>query len=418
MITGDANPRMISATVTNFGNTKNNSVFGLNPIATFSFQSNKPINQNVIGLFTPTILVRDTNYIKAQQQMAYDGQNKLRQTTNVVSNISNSILYGYNETYVIAEVSNAKYSDIAATSFEPNSMGTFEILNNTGAGFDSTTAITGRFSYDITNRQIKKTGLDQTKTYQISYWTKGTVYVSSSSNAILIEQRNGWNFYNQTVSNVTDVTIFGNGLIDELRLYPIEANMTTTCYGPTGEVSSTCDANNNITNYEYDIINRLKLTRDKDRNIIKKYDYSDTYSLINLSPNWTFNLADSPYLWRCEKDSLDRNTGNVLRHETDTNPLSESYLQIRYVFDHFDLGRCPYSIAACGNNPAVKSVAGVCETGQKITTSSVYKKTLLSNGTVGFTWVCTYHYRWSDGSVSQNYTEHSSVSCPITSYEY
>lgn len=50
-----------------------------------------------------------------------------------------------------------------------------------------------------------------------------------------------------------------------------------------------------------------------------------------------------------------------------------------------------------------KCVNGVCETGQKVYTSSVQQH--------GSLWLCTYHYRWSDGGISGDYTESSSTNC-------
>jgi YD repeat-containing protein len=61
--------------------------------------------------------------------------------------------------------------------------------------------------------------------------------------------------------------------IDELRLYPKGAQMTTYTYEPLVGITNQCDANNNITYYEYDALNRLKTIRDKDRNILKTFEY-------------------------------------------------------------------------------------------------------------------------------------------------
>lgn len=64
-----------------------------------------------------------------------------------------------------------------------------------------------------------------------------------------------------------------NGVIDELRLYPFAAQMTTYTYEPLIGITSQCDANNKITYYEYDSFGRLKTIRDQDRNVIKTMDY-------------------------------------------------------------------------------------------------------------------------------------------------
>ena len=50
-----------------------------------------------------------------------------------------------------------------------------------------------------------------------------------------------------------------------------------------------------------------------------------------------------------------------------------------------------------------KCINNICETGVKIITSSVQIGPHL--------YECTYHYEWSDGSWSQNYTEQSPTPC-------
>jgi hypothetical protein len=51
-------------------------------------------------------------------------------------------------------------------------------------------------------------------------------------------------------------------------------------------------------------------------------------------------------------------------------------------------------------------INNTCETGVKTYTSSVFQ----GHGT----WLCTYHYTWSTGLTSPDYTETHSGSCPIT----
>jgi hypothetical protein len=412
-IIGDATPRVLSISASDF---EDLSLFALssikltkNPTKTYALLSNKPVLQAQIGLFNPAILIRDTNWIKQQQAMVYDKKGKLVQTTSLPANMSSSIIYGYKNTKPIAQVSNAKITDIAYTSFEPESEGAWQI---TGAGYDSTTAITGRYSYNLTNNQIQKGGLDAAKIYIVTYWTKGNAYILSVANSTaILEQRFGWSLYTQTFTGLTNITIAGNGNIDELRLHPQDANMTTTCYEPFGETNSTCDANNNIVYYEYDAIKRIKLLKDKDKNIVKKYDYSDAYQVVNLNPSW---LPTTPANNKCERDSIGNYTGNVLRTEIDLNPLSESFGAIRYMFDHVDFLACPMPVNFC-NDPLIpwqKNINSVCETGCKVTTASVYKKVNIA-GVLQFKWVCTYHYVFSDASVTIDYEEIGDVSCPL-----
>jgi hypothetical protein len=72
-------------------------------------------------------------------------------------------------------------------------------------------------------------------------------------------------------------------------------------------------------------------------------------------------------------------------------------------------GACSSSSACSSSNcsgPNKKCVNGSCQLGVKIFTSSVY-----NSSTQLYT--CTYHYEWSDGSWSGNYTQTQNTSCPM-----
>jgi YD repeat-containing protein len=101
--------------------------------------------------------------------------------------------------------------------------------------------------------------------YKLSYWK------SSSSGP--------WTLVEQTI-NVTSGTVQqlligdSNSIIDEVRLFPTGAEMTTYTYQPLVGVTSSTDPNNVTTYYEYDSFNRLSIIRDSDKNIIKTLDYN------------------------------------------------------------------------------------------------------------------------------------------------
>jgi YD repeat-containing protein len=50
--------------------------------------------------------------------------------------------------------------------------------------------------------------------------------------------------------------------------------MTTYTYDPGIGMTSKCDERNRVTYYEYDQLNRLKLTRDNDMNILQLFEYN------------------------------------------------------------------------------------------------------------------------------------------------
>jgi YD repeat-containing protein len=67
--------------------------------------------------------------------------------------------------------------------------------------------------------------------------------------------------------------ISGAGLIDELRLGPVNARIKTYTYTIGYGPASVADENGKITYYEYDTLGRLKLVRDHDNNIVNHYKY-------------------------------------------------------------------------------------------------------------------------------------------------
>jgi len=64
----------------------------------------------------------------------------------------------------------------------------------------------------------------------------------------------------------------GSG-IDEVRVYPIDAQMVTYTYNPLVGVTSQCDERNRLTFYDYDGFGRLLDSKDNDGNLLKVYNY-------------------------------------------------------------------------------------------------------------------------------------------------
>ncbi|MFT3823036.1 MAG: hypothetical protein QM731_03915 [Chitinophagaceae bacterium] len=105
---------------------------------------------------------------------------------------------------------------------------------------------------------------------------------------------------------------------------------------------------------------------------------------------------------RCSQPS-GFNNGDQEREERDMNPCSGSYNQTRWIGIGPNISACPIpcnSSNCYGENK--KCVNNICETGIKVYTSSTE---------MGPNWQCTYHYEFSDGSWSENYTEISSTRC-------
>jgi len=187
--------------------------------------------------------------------------------------VKHDYLYAYNGAYPIAEVVNADSASMAYSSFETTETGNWVISGGsvyTGGG------ITGANGYNLpSGATISKGGLSASRAYKVSYWSKNGPLSISGTSAVAGVSRNNWTYYQHLLpASATSVTLTGGGnIIDELRLYPVDAQMTTHTYQPLVGMTSTCDLNSRVTYYEYDGLLRLKRIRDQDYNIIKSLEY-------------------------------------------------------------------------------------------------------------------------------------------------
>jgi YD repeat-containing protein len=111
----------------------------------------------------------------------------------------------------------------------------------------------------------------------VSYWTKNsTAYtISGTQTGYPVKGRtvNGWTYYEHRITGQSTISISGTGFIDEVRLYPGDAQMTTYTHSPLSGITSQTDPKGNISYFEYDTFGRLKLIKDQNGKILKQYDY-------------------------------------------------------------------------------------------------------------------------------------------------
>jgi len=164
----------------------------------------------------------------------------------------------------ICEVKNAVFDQVAYTSFENNAYGNWTVVSG---GISSTPGFTGTQSF---SGSIQK-NIAISGSYTVSLWTKQSATVNSSAGT-LIRTLNDWKLYRWTLNNPSVVTVQGNDL-DEVRLAPANALMTTFTYKPYVGLTSKLDSNNSTMYYEYDSFNRLSVIRDEKGNIVKTVEY-------------------------------------------------------------------------------------------------------------------------------------------------
>jgi YD repeat-containing protein len=221
-------------------------------------------------------ITRDGAYKPQVALLKYDPVGNIQEQQKKVDH-KLTYLWDYQSSYPIAEVVDADSASIAYTSFEADGTGNWTV----GSGsLDTTAGITGSHSY-VLSSDISKSGLNSATTYIVSYWTEnsfpfsisGTISGYPIKGKTVSFNGHSWTLYVHKVTGQTTVTIGGSGHIDELRLYPVTAQMTTYTYSPLVGMTSQCDPGNRITYYEYDGLGRLKRVRDQDYNILKSMEY-------------------------------------------------------------------------------------------------------------------------------------------------
>jgi YD repeat-containing protein len=218
---------------------------------------------------------QDSRYRQLINFDAYDDKNNIAQYT-VIGQLPTSIIWDYRKMLPIAQVKNADSLSVAYTSFEEEGTGHWTVASSLR---DSVTAaFSGYKSYNLSNGNITKGGLTAATTYVISYWTRNaaplTIAGTVTGYPVTGATINGWTYYEHQVTGQTAITVSGTGNIDELRLYPKGAQMTTYTYSPLIGMTSATDAKNQTTYYEYDSFQRLMNIKDYQGNIVKNYDYN------------------------------------------------------------------------------------------------------------------------------------------------
>jgi len=214
-------------------------------------------------------------HYKYKLKFDYDGYLKMIGQTKV-NDATRSYIWGYNNQYPIAEAINATNGDIAYTSFEGDESGNWNIWQTYR---NSTYSLTGKKSYDISNGlsfQIIGSGK-----YIISYWIKNgscSLNAGLATTTTIGRTVDGWTYYEHEINPIDAyegvLTLTGSGLIDEVRLYPKGAQMTSYTYTPFVGMTTQNDAKNNITFYNYDSFGRLANVLDGNKNIIKEHTYN------------------------------------------------------------------------------------------------------------------------------------------------
>jgi hypothetical protein len=238
-----------------------------NPGAVFSFDNKGPVND-----FTPSdvqsdIMVIDNRYTPKVTYNQYLSNGRVAQQQKV-NDVLKSYLWDYDNMYAIAEVTNADVSQIAYTSFETDYTGRWSL--NAGSSYLTNNG-------NITGKRSLAGGVNTTVpqgNYILSLWSSSAPIVNGQATSVqpLKSIGNGKSFYQIELTGISSVNVSGNN-IDEVRLYPKGAEMSTVTYEPLVGVTSQSDIRGYINYYEYDAAGRLSVIRNEAGQIVKSINY-------------------------------------------------------------------------------------------------------------------------------------------------
>ena len=243
----------------------------------YQLETTTPLSStSFIGLDNNGILKSGTQY-KPRIIFNYDNNLNIisQQKTN---DFQTSYIWGYNNALPIAEVKNATADKIAYTSFYALNEGSWNYTS--GTIISSTASKTGNSYFSFSGTNVITRSITP-GSYILEYWAKSAITASGGTITDISTSSpdaNGWILYRKKVviaSNTTlSLSASSSTSIDELRLYPSDAQMTTYTYDPLFGMTSKTDENNVTTYYIYDSFGRLQDIKDSNGKVLKHYEYN------------------------------------------------------------------------------------------------------------------------------------------------
>ncbi|NII28581.1 hypothetical protein HB364_26090 [Pseudoflavitalea sp. X16] len=180
--------------------------------------------------------------------------------------VRNSYIWDYQNSLPVAQVSNASADQIAYTSFETTGLGGW--MMNYGSSVVNNGGITGKKTIAGGVNKTVPVG-----NYIVSVWSTGNTWINGQLQTQTPAKTIGsWRCFEKKLLNVTTISVAGDN-IDEVKVYPADAQITTYTYDPLIGMTSQCNVQNKIIYYEYDGFGRLLRIRDENRNVLKHFNY-------------------------------------------------------------------------------------------------------------------------------------------------
>lgn len=254
-------------------------------IKTYSAKTADPVPAASVP-FSAGQLIPNANYYEETGAVVYSSNGLPVQVTSEAGRVST--IYDYDNKMAVATVANADHTDIAYTSFEADGAGGW-LFNPLDISTEFSPTGKKCLKAVMLHETTISRSISSARTYTLSFWLKGELPFMSGATFVLRRSytvaATGYTYYEYEVTNGTSVTLTsraGQGpnavyrvfSLDEIRLYPAAARMTTATFDPFTGKTAESDANGRIVYYEYDGLGRLRLVRDENRDVLKTYNYN------------------------------------------------------------------------------------------------------------------------------------------------
>lgn len=225
--------------------------------------------------------------------LIYNSAYKLSGSFNFLSNgalleqsknldVPTAYIWHYDYRHPAAEIVNGNTGKVAYTSFETDENGGWSTIAGLSANRVTSTAFTGKYSYNlISGNSITFTSLQTTRQFVVSYWSNnGAVTITPNTGTAVLTtgtSDRGWTYYEHLLpAGASSVTISAavTRNIDELRLHPKDALMTTYTYEPGVGILSQCSPTGETRHFSYDGLGRLLFIKDREAAILESYTYN------------------------------------------------------------------------------------------------------------------------------------------------
>lgn len=195
--------------------------------------------------------------------------------------ILTSYIWDYSEGLPVASTVNAGFTEVAYTGFETAALSSWQMEQVT---FNTSLFIAGNRSgvLPTSGRIYKLFQTTHTKPFIVSYWSRNGAMTVKYNGATTVTStamntRNGWTYYEHNIPsgmNQVEIKSTVSATIDEVRLFPKGAQMTTFSYQHLVGVITQNPPTQDMVYYEYDGFSRLKNIKDNKGDILKNYSYN------------------------------------------------------------------------------------------------------------------------------------------------